>query len=113
MNNKEFNTNLENLKTCNVQNTNEGGSLPFGSVQSFINAVDEPAEKTLVCCFAQSLNSKVSLDERQRTNESKKKNNRGKTQTDRKNTIKVSAGLKYRWSQYLNRHANNLLLKPH
>lgn len=58
---KKSNPNLENLKTSNVQDADEGGPLPFGSVQSFVNAMDQPAEQTLICGFSQGLNSKVSL----------------------------------------------------
>ena len=59
---KDFNSNLENLKTSNVQDANEGCPLSFGSVQSFVNAMDQPAEQTLICGFSQGLNSKVSLE---------------------------------------------------
>ena len=69
---KHFNPNLENLKTSNVQNADEGGSLSFGSVQSFVNAMDQPAEQTLICCFSQGLNSKVSLEEGRRGRVGKK-----------------------------------------
>lgn len=57
-----FNTNLKDFKARNIQDANEGGTLPLGSVESFVNAMDQPAEKTLICGFSQGLDSKVSLE---------------------------------------------------
>lgn len=59
---KDLNSYLENLKTCNVQDADEGGTLSFGPVQSSVNAMNQPAEQTLVCGFSQSLHSKVRLE---------------------------------------------------
>lgn len=55
---------LEYFKTGNVQDADEGGTLPFGPVQSFVDAVDEPAEQTFIRGFRQSLHSKVSLEDK-------------------------------------------------
>lgn len=53
--------NLENLKASDVQDAYEGGALPLGSVQSSVNAVNQPAEQALICGFSQGLDGKVSL----------------------------------------------------
>lgn len=56
--------NLENLKTSNVQNADKGGSLPFSPIQSFVNAMDQPAEQTLIRRLSQGLHCKVGLRSR-------------------------------------------------
>lgn len=52
---------LKYLKASNVQDANERGPLPFGPVQGLVDAVDQPAEQTLICRLGQGFNSKVSL----------------------------------------------------
>lgn len=54
-------TYLKNLKSSDVQDPNEGGPLPFGPVQSFIDAVNEPAEEPLIGSFCQSFYCKICL----------------------------------------------------
>lgn len=61
VNKKNLNSNLENFKTSNVQDADEGGALPLGPVQGFVNAMDQPTKQTFVCCFTKGLYSKVSL----------------------------------------------------
>lgn len=52
---------LKDLKASDIQDADERRPLPFGPVQSLVDAVDQPAEQPLICCLGQSFNSKVSL----------------------------------------------------
>lgn len=52
---------LEDLEASNVQDANEGGSLAFGPVQGFVDAVHEPAEQALVGGLCQGFHCKVRL----------------------------------------------------
>lgn len=53
---------LKDFKSSNIQNSNERRSLSFGPVQSFVNAVNKPAEEALVGGFCQSFHCKVCLE---------------------------------------------------
>lgn len=57
-------TNLEDFKSSNVKDSNEGGSLSLSAVQSPVDPVNQPSEQTLVCGLGQRLDGKVSLQER-------------------------------------------------
>lgn len=52
---------LEDLKSSNIQDADEGGSLPLPAVQSSVDPVNQPPEQTLVRRLCQSLNGKVRL----------------------------------------------------
>lgn len=52
---------FKDLKSSNVQDANERGSLSLGLVQSFIDSQHQPAEHPLVRGFGQSLDCKLSL----------------------------------------------------
>lgn len=52
---------LKDLKSSNVKDSDEGGSLSLGLVQSFVNSHHQPAEHPLIGGFGQSLDSKLSL----------------------------------------------------
>ena len=69
---KRHSPHLKDLKTSNIQDTDERRPLAFGSVQSLVDAVDQPAEQTLICCLGQGFNSEVSL----------RKNKRGQDQEE-------------------------------
>ena len=53
---------LKDLKASDVQDTDEGGPLAFCPVQSLVDAMDQPAEQTLIRGFSQGLHRKVSLE---------------------------------------------------
>ena len=55
---------LEDLKAGDVQDADEGGALPLGAVQGLVDAVDQPAEQTLVRGLGQGLHRKVCLETR-------------------------------------------------
>lgn len=55
-------TNLKNLKSSDIQDSDERRPLPFGPVQSFIDTVNQPAEEPLVGSFCQSFYCKVCLE---------------------------------------------------
>lgn len=55
---------LEDLKARNVQDAQEGGTLPWASIQGTVEPQNQPAEQALVRSFGQSLQRKVSLQGR-------------------------------------------------
>ncbi len=57
-------TYLEDLKSSDIKDAYEGGSLSLSAVQSSVDPVDQPSEQTLICGLRQGLNSKVSLEEK-------------------------------------------------
>lgn len=58
---------LEDLKACNVQDAQEGGTLPWASIQGTVEPQNQPAEQALVGSFGQSLQRKVSLQGRRQS----------------------------------------------
>lgn len=52
---------LKDLKSSDIQDTNERGSLPLGLIQGLIDSHDQPAEHPLVGGFGQSLDCKLGL----------------------------------------------------
>lgn len=52
---------LKDLKASDVEDADEGGSLPLGLVQSLVDPEDQAAEHSLIRSFGQSLNSKLCL----------------------------------------------------
>lgn len=52
---------LKDLKSSNVQDSQERGPLPVGLVQGFVHTAEDPAEKALVRGLGQSLDGKVGL----------------------------------------------------
>lgn len=52
---------LEDLKPSDVEDADEGGALPLGLVQRFVDPHDEPAEHPLVRGLGQGLHSKLCL----------------------------------------------------
>lgn len=52
---------LKDLKTSNVEDSQEGGSLAFGLVQGLVDSAKDPTEQSLKHSFSQGFNSKVSL----------------------------------------------------
>lgn len=44
-----------------IENSNEGSSLATGTVQGFVNPVDEPFEHSLIAGFADRLNGEDNL----------------------------------------------------
>lgn len=52
---------LKNFKSSNIQDSNERCSLTFGPVQSFIDAMNEPAKEPLVGSFCQCFYCKICL----------------------------------------------------
>lgn len=57
-------TYLKYLKSGNIKDSQEGGSLTLGLVQGFVDSAQDPAEHTFVDSLSQSFNGKVSLVER-------------------------------------------------
>lgn len=55
---------LEDLKARDVQDAQEGGTLPRASVQGTVEPQNQPAEQALIGSFGQSLQRKVSLQGR-------------------------------------------------
>lgn len=54
-------TYLKDFKASNVEDSQEGGTLAFGLVQSFVHSKQDPAEEALKYGFSQGFDSKVSL----------------------------------------------------
>ena len=52
---------LEDLKSSNVQDANEGGSTPEGAVQGLVHTEHNPLEQTLVQSLGQSLTGVLHL----------------------------------------------------
>lgn len=52
---------LEDLKAGDIQDAQEGGTLPWASVQGAVEPQNQPAEEALVGSFGQSLQGEVSL----------------------------------------------------
>lgn len=52
---------MEDLKTSNVQNANETGSLSLGPIQRSIDSADNPLEKSLIKSFGNGFHSKFDL----------------------------------------------------
>lgn len=52
---------LKDLKPSDIEDADEGGSLPLGLVQRLIDPEHQPAEHPLIRSFGQSLDGKLRL----------------------------------------------------
>lgn len=55
---------LKDFKASNVEDSQEGGALAFGLVQSFVHSKQDPAEEALEYGFSQGFSGEVSLSGR-------------------------------------------------
>ena len=53
---------LEDLKSCNVEDSDEGGPRAFAPVQGLVDPGDDPLEELLVDGLGEGLTGKLNLD---------------------------------------------------